>query len=559
MVRPRILVVGGVAAGASAAARARRMAESAEIVIFERGEEVSFANCGLPYYIAGQIQDRKKLLVAQPADFREKFRIEVHTRHEVVRVDRQAKQVEVVNLDSGQRRREAYDKLVLAPGASPVVPPWAVLQASNLFTLRDMTDSDRIRAYVDEHRPARAVVIGAGFIGLEMVEALTERGAAVTLVELQPQVLPLMDAEMASRIEAVLRKHKVDVRVGVRVNALSAEGGRVTGVRFDNGEEIPADLVLVSVGVRPNVELAREAGLRLGPSGGIAVDELQRTSDPDICAAGDATEVVHAVLGKSVCVPLAGPANRNGRLAGQHAVTGKARPATPVAGSAIVGVFGEAAAVTGLSLKAAKQAGLDATAVYAIGGHHAGYYPGAEQMVLKLVFDPASRRVLGAQAVGGAGVDKRIDVIATAIRFGGTIDDLAGLDLTYAPQFGSAKDPVHIAAFVAQNQADGLFQQILPGEPIPPGQVLDVRTTPEVAKGTLPGAVHISLQTLRDNLNRLDRDRPVLVLCGIGQRAYFASRILMQSGFGDVWTLAGGYTLHKDTWPAAEQTSGSCG
>ncbi len=548
MGRQRILIVGGVAGGASAAARARRMAESAEIVIFERGADVSFANCGLPYYIAEQIRDRSKLLVAQPADFRDKFRIEVRTRHEVVRINRAAKEIEVLNLDTQKRWQEVYDKLVLAPGASPVVPPWAAIKARNLFTLRDMVDCDRIKAYVDEHRPARAVVIGAGFIGLEMVEALTERGAAVTLVELQPQVLPLLDAEMALRVESVLRGREVDVRLGTRVTALATGDGHVTGVRLEGGDEIPADLVLVSVGVRPSVELARDAGLTIGPSGGIAVDESLRTNDPAIYAVGDAAEVVHAVLGKSVCVPLAGPANRNGRLAGQHAVTGEARAATPVAGSAIVGFFGKAAAMTGLSLKAARQAGLNASAVYAIGGHHAGYYPGAEQMVLKLVFDPASRRVLGAQAVGGAGVDKRIDVIATAIRFNGTIDELAGVDLTYAPQFGSAKDPVHIAAFIAQNQADGFFRQILPGEPAPPGQVLDVRTPPEIAKGTLPGAVAISLQTLRDNLDRLDRDRPVLVLCGIGQRAYVASRILMQSGFKEVWNLAGGYTMHKDTW-----------
>ena len=556
MAGPRIVIVGGVAGGAGAATRARRMNEAAEIIIFEKGEHISLATCGLPYYIGGQIANRGKLLVSTPAEFANRYRIDVHTGHEVTRIDRQARQVEVLDVRTGRRSLVDYDRLILAPGAAPIVPDWEGIDSENLFTLRDLADTDRIKAYVDRHSPARAVVIGGGYIGIEMSEVLTGRGVAVTLVEAQPQVMPLMDSEMAARIETVLRASGVDVRTGQGVRNLVVRDALVRAVRLADGQEVAADMVMVAVGVRPNVELARQAGLKIGPSGGIAVDGQMQTSDPNIFAVGDAAEVTHLVAGGPMLVPLAGPANRNGRLAGQRAATGDAPLATPVAGTAIVGFFGQAAAITGLSVHAVRRAGMECAAVYAIGGHHAGYYPGAEQLVLKLVFDPKSRRVLGAQAVGGAGVDKRIDVIATALRFQATIDDLAGLDLAYAPQFGAAKDPIHIAAFVAQNQADALVRQILPGDPAPAGQLLDVRSEAEVARGTLTGAVNIPLPRLRENLSRLDRNKPVVVFCGAGMRGYIASRILMQSGFAEVWNLAGGYTMHKDTWSQTLARSG---
>jgi len=505
---PRILIVGGVAGGASAATRARRLNESAEIVIFERGEHVSFANCGLPYHIGGQIADRDKLLVSTPESFRRRFNISVHTRTEVAAIDRAAHEIEVVDHATGRRRREHYDKLILAPGAEPIVPPWPGADAPNVFVLRNLRDMDRIKAAVDSGQAKRAVVVGAGFIGLEMVEALVTRGLHVAVVELAPQVLPPLDAEMAREIERVLRRHGVEVITGVAVEGLEQDGGRVTGVRLPDGRVVPADLVLLSMGVRPNTGLARAAGLTIGPSGAIAVNEHLQTSDPDIYAVGDAAEVLHAVTGQPARVPLAGPANRNGRLAGEHAATGHALPATPVTGIAIVGVFGTAAAMTGLSARAARQAGLDVDVAYAIAGHHAGYYPGAQEMILKLVFERGSRRVLGAQAVGGAGVDKRIDIVSTVLHFRGTLEDLAGLDLAYAPQFGSAKDPLHIAAFVALNTADGHVRAIAPGEPIPSeprSQLVDVRSAEEFARGALPGAINIPLPELRDTVPGLLR------------------------------------------------------
>lgn len=548
MSAPRILIVGGVAGGASAATRARRLNESAEIIIFEMGEFVSFANCGLPYHIGEQIRDRSKLLVATAKHFRDTFRIEVRTRHEVTRIDRASKQIEVLDHQTGERSRERYDQLILSMGASPIRPQWNGIECSNVFTLRDMADTDRIKSYVDTQKPKRAVVVGAGYIGLEMVEALTSRGIAVSLVELQPQLLPLMDAEMAALLEPTLRDHKVAVHLGAQVESLTVEDGLAKGVRLAGGETLAADLVLVSIGVRPNTELAVAAGLAIGASGAVAVNEHLQTNDPSIYAVGDVAEVVFLPTGKTSRVPLAGPANRNGRLAGQRAATGASPAATPVAGSAIVGLFGKAAAMTGLSVKAARKAGFTCSASYAIRGHHAGYYPGAEEMILKLVFDTRTRRILGAQAVGGAGVDKRIDVIATAMRFNGTVDDLAGVDLAYAPQFGAAKDPVHIAAFVAQNHLDGYVEQVLPGDSIEPGQLLDVRTEAEVAAGSLPGAVNIPVQQLREGMFRLDKSKPVTVFCKVGQRGYVAARILMQSGFKEVRNLAGGYTLFKNAW-----------
>jgi NADPH-dependent 2,4-dienoyl-CoA reductase/sulfur reductase-like enzyme len=399
----KIVIVGGVAGGASAATRARRLNESAEIVLLDKGPYVSFANCGLPYYIGGRIAKRSKLLVATQDDFKAKFRIDVRTRHEAVRIDRTERLVHVRDHDTGREYAESYDRLILAPGADPVLPGWAAPDASNMFVLRDLPDTDRIKAWLDSENPARAVVVGGGYIGLEMVESLHMRGVATSLVELQPHILPVMDDEMAARLEPVLAEHGVSLYLGVGVEGVDAREGRVVGVRLTDGTRLPADMVIVSVGVRPNVKLAVEAGLETGPCGGIAVNAQLQTSDPNVYAVGDATEVVHLVTHKSAYIPLAGSANRNGRLAGEHAATGTAVSATPVAGTAIVGLFGKAAAMTGLTVKAARKSGIDCQVVYAIAGHHAGYYPGAEQLLLKLVFDPASRRILGAQAVGGKG------------------------------------------------------------------------------------------------------------------------------------------------------------
>ncbi len=585
---PRILIVGGVAGGASAATRARRINERAGIIMFEKGEHVSFANCGLPYHVGGQIRERGALLVSNAREFHAKFNIEVRTRHEVTRIDRPGHRIEVLNRQAGERTWEHYDKLILAPGAAPIVPPWNGVDAVNAFTLRDLSDMDRIKAFIDAGSSCRAVVIGAGFIGLEMVEALVSRGLEVTVIELAPQVLPPLDPEIAREIEGVLKARGVTVLTGAGVENLVVEAeapaggeagsssapsrggfigqkypdaapsaadserrGRITAVRLSDGTTIPADLVLISIGVRPNVRLAAEAGLTIGKSGAIAVNRHLQTSDPDIYAVGDAAEVMHRVSGQLTRIPLAGSANRNGRLAGEHAASGQALPATPVTGTAIVGVFGAVAAMTGLSEKAARQAGLQPEVAYAIRSHHAGYYPGAETMILKLVYDAQSRRVLGAQGVGGAGVDKRIDTVATVLHFGGTLDDLAGLDLAYAPQFGSAKDPLHIAAFVAMNQAEGKIRSISPGSSLPPeAQLVDVRMPEEYTAGTLPGARNLPLPELRSRLSELDPRWPVVIFCQVGQRGYIAARILMQSGFAEVYNLAGGYRLHRGNWSA---------
>lgn len=545
MADPRILIVGGVAGGASAATRARRMNERAEIIMFEAGEHVSFANCGLPYYIGGQIAERKKLLIATPEYFKSAFNIDARTAHEVLEIDRAGKRVQVLERATGKRCWERYDKLILAPGASPIVPPWPGAASTNVFTLRDVGDSDRIKSFVEKQAPKRAVVVGAGYIGLEMVEALAERGVAVTIVEQQRQILPILDAEMACEVEKVLRRHGVELHLGHTVEKLVRDGDSVTQVSLSDARAIATDMVVLAMGVRPNTKLAANAGLAIGPSGGIAVNAHSQTSDPDIYAVGDATEVVHRVLSKTARVPLAGPANRNGRLAGEHAATGQSARTTPVLGTAIVGAFGKAAASTGLTVRAARQAGYNVGFAYAIRGHHVGYYPGAEQMILKLVYEKRTRRVLGAQAVGGAGVDKRIDVVATVLHFGGTLDDIAGLDLAYAPQFGAAKDPLHIAAFVAGNEEDGLVRQCGVHEMQPGAQLIDVRSEQEFAAGALPGARLVPLPTLRERLGELDPSRAVYVYCGVGQRGYNAARVLMQNGFADVWNIYGGVTLQK--------------
>jgi NADPH-dependent 2,4-dienoyl-CoA reductase/sulfur reductase-like enzyme/rhodanese-related sulfurtransferase len=470
-------------------------------------------------------------------------------------IDRATKHVDVLDHRTGHRWREPYDKLILAPGASPVVPSWTGIDRANVFSLRDVPDMDRIKAFVDSGSAKRAVVIGAGYIGLEMVEALAERGVTVTLMEQQSQVLPLMDVEMSREVEDALRTHGVEVLLSANVQGLTTEGDRATGVRFAGGREVATDLVLISIGVRPGTQLAEDAGLTIGESGAIAVNAQMLTSDPDIYAVGDAAEVISAVTGEPGRFPLAGPANRNGRNAGGHAAAGRAFLAAPVAGTVIVGAFGVVAGMTGLSVKAARRYGIPAEVAYALRGHHVGYYPGSEQMILKLIYDPESGRVLGGQAVGGAGVDKRIDVIATAIHFHGTIDDLAGLDLAYAPQFGAAKDPIHIAAFGAQNKREGLVAEILPGQEPIGDQLIDVRSEGEFAAGSLAGAKNIPLPVLRQRLSEIDRSRPVMVNCGVGERSYKAARILMQSGFAEVYSLAGGYQMHRHTWKAAAQTS----
>lgn len=535
-----IVIVGGVAGGASAATRARRCNEHARIIMYEKDGHVSFANCGLPYYVGGEIAERDRLLVAKPETFRDRFNIDIRTRQEVIAIDRKRRVVRARNVETGEAHEQSYDRLVIATGASPIVPPMDGARASNVFTLRNVEDTDRVKAFVEQQRPRQAVVVGAGFIGLEMVEQLHRLGIRTALVELVDQVLPPLDPEMAAGVQRALEANDVEPHLGDGLKAFRVEGGAVTGVELNSGTWIDADFVVMGIGVRPNTKLAADAGLEIGESGAIRVNEYQQTSDPAVYAVGDAAEYTHGVLGSTTRMPLAGPANRSGRLAGEHAATDRAAPMSPVLGTAIVRVFDKTAAMTGLSTKLARKLGRDARSVVVSGGHHAGYYPGAQPMLLKLIYEPEGGRVLGAQAVGGEGVDKRVDIIATAIRFGATVRDLAGLDLAYAPPYGAAKDRVHMAAFAACNDLDGVTRFAQVDDDLGGMQVVDVRTDAEYAAGHLPGATHMELESLRDRLGELDADRPTVVICKSGQRANVGARILTQRGFSDVRVLTGG-------------------
>ena len=540
----RIVIIGGVAGGMSAATRARRMNESASIIVLEKSGYVSFANCGLPYFIGGQIREEQSLFLTTPERVAERYRIDARVRHEVTRIDRQAHIVEGVNHQTGDAFSLPYDKLILAPGASPIIPDISGIDAENVFVLRNVEDAQRLQNYLAQTQAKRAVVVGAGFIGLEMVEALHSRGLHVTVVEKSPHALPALDEQMSGWIEQELEKHRIDVRVGQGLAALDVNDGRVYQVRTDSGDSIATELVILSIGVRPLTKLAQTAGVTVGNSGGIAVDKALRTSDPDIYAVGDATEVTQGVADIATRIPLAGAANRHGRLAGEHAATGHAKSAAKLFGTAVVRVFGLDVAMTGLGFAAAKRLGYDADTAIVHPNDHAGYYPGAKRMHFQLVYDRSNGRVLGAQAVGAAGVDKRIDVVATLLHFHGTIEDLAELDLCYAPQFSGAKDPVHYAAFVAQNQQ----LELSPGveQPTPLAQLVDVRSPQEFARGSLDGAVNIPVDELRTRCHQLDPEKPTVVFCEVGIRGHLATRILKQNGFKDVNNLKGGFVQAHD-------------
>lgn len=544
-----IVIVGGVAGGASAATRARRCNEDARIIIFEMGEHVSFANCGLPYYLGGEIEDRKKLLVATPELLRNRFNLEVHTKHKVIAIDRAGQTVRVLNLDTDEEFDQDYDRLILAPGARPIVPPLEGTKAPNVFTLRNLEDADRIKKSLDTGWIKRAVVVGAGFIGLEMAEQLHKLGIKVTVVDLAPQVLAPLDPEMASPICRRLIDNRIDVKLGSGLRDIRLHEGSATGVVLQDGTELDADLVILAIGVTPNTELAEQVGLELGKMGGITVNETMQTTDPKIYAVGDVCEYANTFLGVPMRVPLAGPANRAGRIAGEHAATGHAQPMGPVLGTAIVRVLDQTVAMTGLTEKLADRFEIPVRSVTIVADNHAGYYPGAKSMLLKLVYAPQTGKVLGAQIVGRDGVDKRIDIIATAIRFGASVHDLAELDLSYAPPFGSAKDPVHLAAFAATNERDGLVKFVPPDADIGELQVLDIRNKKEVAKAHLIGSVHIELETLRAKIDDLDRTLPTVVVCQTGLRAHTAARILMQHGFENVVILSGGMVMRRNAHP----------
>jgi NADPH-dependent 2,4-dienoyl-CoA reductase/sulfur reductase-like enzyme/rhodanese-related sulfurtransferase len=547
----RVLIVGGVAGGASAATRLRRLDETAEIVLYDRGPHVSFANCGLPYYVGNVISDERKLLVASREMFRDRFDIDVRSEHEALRIDRAAKTVRIKDLRSGEERDEPYDVLVLSPGASPIRPDAPGIDLPGVFVVRTIPDSRRIRGWLTEHSCREAVVVGGGFIGLEMAENLVHRELSVTVVEKLPQVMPPLDAEMAAPLASHLRGEGVKLRLGEGLAAIEQDGERLVVVT-DRGARIATDLVVLSIGVRPEAQLAQAAGLVIGGRGGIVVDDRMRTSDPAIYAVGDAIEVRDVVVGQEVILPLAGPANRQGRIAAE-AIAGRATHFRGVQGTAVVGILGLTAGTTGASEKGLRRAGItDYGVVYLHPGHHAGYYPGARPIHLKLVFSRGDGRILGAQAVGEEGVDKRIDVIATMIQMGGTVHDLAEAELCYAPQYGSAKDPVNVAGMMAGNALRGDMPLVdWKALPSTTAYLLDVREPDEFAKGHLAGATNLPLSQLRKREAEVPRDRQVWVYCAAGQRAYFAQRLLRQRGV-DALNLSGGYTTWKALHEAGE-------
>ncbi|HOD83399.1 MAG: Coenzyme A disulfide reductase [Planctomycetes bacterium ADurb.Bin126] len=542
--RKRIVIVGGVAGGASAAARARRLSEEAEILLFERGRNVSFANCGLPYHIGGVIPERKSLLVQTADGLRKRYNIDVRTRHEVLKIDRAARQVVVRDLESGQEFTQPYDALILSPGAEPIRPP-IPMSGGRIMTLRSLEDMDRIKQVVDAANPGRAVVVGGGYIGLEMAEALRERKIETTLVELLPQVFAIADPEMVVPLHQQLRQNGVDLRLGQSVKAVRQGEGDRLNVELSTGESIEAGLVVLAVGVKPEAALAREAGLEIGSAGGIVVDEHMRTSDENIFAVGDVVESAHIVSGQRSLMPLAGPANRQGRIAADNAF-GRPSAYRGGQGTAVCKVFDLTIGLTGLTEKQLVRAETPHEKIYVHPSSHAGYYPGAVPMSLKLLFDPKDGRILGAQAVGARGVDKRIDVIAVAQRAGLTVRDLTDLELSYAPPYGSAKDPVNYAGYVASNALDGdvllaHYDQV--ANPRADQVLLDVRTAPEVKAGTIPGSLHIPVDELRGRLGELPRDKEILAFCQVGLRGYLACRILSQHGFR-CRNLTGGYKTY---------------
>jgi NADPH-dependent 2,4-dienoyl-CoA reductase/sulfur reductase-like enzyme/rhodanese-related sulfurtransferase len=548
----RLLIVGGVAGGASAAARARRLDENAEIVVFERGPDVSFANCGLPYYVGEVIADRQKLLVASAEMLRQRLMLDVRTRHSVESIDRTAKTLQVRDLDRGTVSTERYDKLIFAPGAAPLRPPIPGIDLPNLFTLRNLVDVDRIKERVDRGA-RRVVVVGAGFIGLELVENFVARGVETTLVELQDQVLPPFDREMTTPILDALHQHGVKVLLGKSAAGFEKDGDGLV-VQLNSGELLPADIVVLGIGVRPENKLAVDAGLSVGPRGGIQVNEHMQTSDPDVYAVGDAVEILDFVTQQPTQVPLAGPANRQGRIAADHAM-GRPSRFRGSQGTAILGAFGVVAATTGASEKTLLRLGRPHRRIYVHPGHHAGYYPGAEGMTIKLLFEEPTGKILGAQIVGGAGVDKRIDVLAVAIQAGMTVFDLEEVELAYAPQFGSAKDPVNMAGFVAAGLLRGEHPQVGADE-LDGRLLLDVRTAKEHASGRIPGSRHIPVDELRDRLDELPRDRPIAAFCQVGQRGYLATRILLQHGFNAA-NLGGGFKTFRMVRPSNDRSEES--
>ena len=543
----KVVIIGGVAGGATAAARLRRLDEQAEIIILERSGYISYANCGLPYYIGGEITDREALTLQTPASFWARFRIEVRVHNEVTAIHPERKNVTVRRLDDGVVYEEAYDKLILSPGAKPVRPALPGINDSRIFTLRNVEDTFAIHAFIEQNAPRRAVVAGGGFIGLEMAENLTQQGIETTIVERMEQVMAPLDSDMACSVHAYLREKGVNLRLGETVAGFTSNEAGLR-VRLESGDSVSADFVILALGVAPDTALARAAGLALGVRGSIAVNDRMQTSDQDIYAVGDAVESVHFVSGEKTLAALAGPANKQGRIAADQ-ICGRESRYHGVQGSSVLKLFDMTVAATGLNEAAARAAGIAFDKTVTFSASHATYYPGATNMTVKTLFSPETGRLFGAPIVGFEGVDKRIDVLAAAVRMGMTGEALTELELSYAPPYSSAKDPVNMAGYVIENVRSGLVRQYhwhdveaLPRD----GSVilLDTRTPAEYGRGHIEGAVNLPLDELRERLPELERGKPIYVNCHSGLRSYLACRILMQNGF-ECYNLSGGYRFYQ--------------
>ena len=543
------LIIGGVAGGATVAARLRRMDEKANIVLFERGKYVSYANCGLPYYIGDTINNREKLFVQTVKGFTDRFRIDIRTEQEVTAIRPDKKEVEVKNLSTGEIYTETYDKLVLSPGAEPLRPGIEGIGSKKIFTLRNVPDTDTIKNYINIEKPKRAIVVGGGFIGLEMAENLHDLGIQVDVVEMANQVMAPLDFSMAAIVHQQLTDKGVGLHLEDGVSRFEEKDGGVT-VHLRSGKQIATDMVLLSIGVRPETKLAKEAGLAIGERGGIAVNDYMQTSDADIYALGDATEVKNLVTGQPSLIPLAGPANKQGRIVADNIIFGNKKKYAGSIGTSIAKVFDLTVAATGANAKLLQRNNIPYTSSYTHGASNAGYYPGAVPMSIKILFDPENGKLLGAQIVGFNGVDKRIEMLEQVIQRGGTVYDLTELEHAYAPPYSSAKDPVNMAGFVAENILKGKSQIIqwrelaeLPADTIR----IDVRTRDEHKLGSIPGFINIPVDELREHLDELPKDKLIIVSCAVGLRGYLAYRILVQNGFKNVRNLSGGYK----TWSVA--------
>lgn len=543
------LIIGGVAGGATVAARLRRMDEKANIILFERGKYVSYANCGLPYYIGDTINNREKLFVQTAKGFTDRFRIDIRTEQEVTAIRPDKKEVEIKNLSTGETYTETYDKLVLSPGAEPLRPGIEGIGSKKIFTLRNVPDTDTIKNYVNTENPKRAIVVGGGFIGLEMAENLYDLGIQVDVVEMANQVMAPLDFSMAAIVHRQLTDKGVGLHLEDGVSRFEEKDGGVT-VHLRSSKQIATDMVLLSIGVRPETKLAKDAGLAIGERGGIAVNDYMQTSDADIYALGDAVEVRHLVTGQPALIPLAGPANKQGRIVADNIVFGNKKKYPGSIGTSIAKVFDLTVAAAGANAKLLQQNNIPYISSYTHGASHAGYYPGAVPLSIKILFAPENGKLLGAQIVGFNGVDKRIEMLAQVIQRGGTVHDLAELEHAYAPPYSSAKDPVNMAGFVAENILNKKSRIIqwrelaeLPADTIR----IDVRTHDEYKLGTIPGFINIPVDELREHLDELPKEKPIVVTCAVGLRGYLAYRILVQNGFKHVRNLSGGYK----TWSVA--------